>query len=728
MIYLRKCGYKNSEIFKRIISFMLCLVMTCLYTVSGRYNFTANSQTVYSIGYVYSANYGYLNVRDKAGTVSSTVIDQLDNGYQVSVLGKYDAPDGALWYRVSYFKGRTLKYGYVHSINIRFVTAADDPEFEAYLESQNFPETYRQYLRVLHKIKPDWVFKAFHTNLPWSEVYAAETEDGRSCIESSVISSWKSLELYDWANDTYANVGGSGWTQASDEIVAFYLDPRNFLNDQQMFQFELIEYNPASHTELAVETILKGTFMYKTVLYEEKIPADSASGTAAGTKTVTYAQAFIQVAKELDVSPCMLASRVRQEQGTAGTNKLISGTVPGYEGYYNYFNIGATGNNAQDVLINGLKEAVSEGWNSPYKALVGGARKVCNTHIKKGQDTLYLQKFDVEDSYYGLYWHQYMQNIRAASHEGVTVRNSYAQCDILSSAFEFKIPVFLDMPEYACKLPSEDRNPNYKLSNITVKGYSLSPSFKTDTVAYTLVVPYTASTVEISAVPYVSKASVSGTGTVSLKEGNNAIKIICTAENETFREYIINIKREASPNATVTAKPTATSGSKPTSTATATATAKPSTTQTQKPVTSHNISQVYTVNNGSYITGVSTNTKAESFINKIKITNGTVLLQDKDGEVLEMSSKVATGQKIIVKDIDGNTIKEYSIVIYGDVTGDGQINALDYVYLKRHLWGISELTGLYKNSADVSPSKGAIDALDFVYMKRHLWGIADIVQ
>lgn len=726
MNYLRRCGFENPRFFKRIISAFLCLAMTFTFLVGGRIDFVVKSQSVNAIGYVYASNYGYLNVRDKAGTVSSTVIDQLDNGHQVSVLGNSNASDGALWYYVSYFKGRTLKYGYVHSVNVKFVNAASDPEFEAYLESENFPETYRQYLRVLHKMKPNWVFKAFHTNLPWEEVYAAETEDGRSCIENTVISSWKSLETYDWANDRYTNVGGSGWTQASDEIVAFYLDPRNFLNDQQMFQFELIEYNPASHTELAVETILKGTFMYETVLFEEEITVNSPTGPVKDTKTVTYAQAFIQVAQELDVSPCMLASRVRQEQGTKGDNKLISGTVSGYEGYYNYFNIGATGNNAQDVLINGLKEAKSEGWNSPYKALVGGARKVCNTHIKKGQDTLYLQKFDVEDSYYGLYWHQYMQNIRAAAHEGVTVRNSYAQCDILDTAFEFKIPVFLDMPEYACKLPSEDRNPNYKLSSISVKGYSLSPSFKTDTLSYTLTVPNKASSVEISAVAYVSKATISGTGVVSLKEGHNTIKVICTAENETVREYVINIKRDSIPTASATAKPTASSVN--TAVPTVTATAKPSPTPTQKPVTSHNIGQVYKFYNDSYIVGIAPGTEIEAFKNKIKITNGTLLLQDKKGEALTAGSSVATGQKIIVKDIDDKVIKEYTVVIYGDITGDGQINALDYVYLKRHLWGISSLKDVYLNSADVTPAKGKIDALDFVYMKRHLWGISEIVQ
>ena len=82
----------------------------------------------------------------------------------------------------------------------------------------------------------------------------------------------------------------------------------------------------------------------------------------------------------------------------------------------------------------------------------------------------------------------------------------------------------------------------------------------------------------------------------------------------------------------------------------------------------------------------------------------------------------------MIKDSAGKVYKQFDIIIYGDITGDGKIEALDYVYIKRHLWGISELSGINKTAADISPSKGSVDALDFVYMKRHLWGIADIVQ
>ena len=61
-----------------------------------------------------------------------------------------------------------------------------------------------------------------------------------------------------------------------------------------------------------------------------------------------------------NVSPFHLAARVLQEQGQ-GNSALISGTYPGYEGYYNFFNIGATGNTDQKVIESGLQYAKEHG-------------------------------------------------------------------------------------------------------------------------------------------------------------------------------------------------------------------------------------------------------------------------------------------------------------------------------------------------------------------------------
>ena len=85
-------------------------------------------------------------------------------------------------------------------------------------------------------------------------------------------------------------------------------------------------------------------------------------------------------------------SRVIQEVGASGST-IVSGTVSGYEGYYNFYNIGATasGGDKNQTIINGLKYAKNEGWDSPYKAIVGGASFLGNNYVAAGKKTEYLQ-------------------------------------------------------------------------------------------------------------------------------------------------------------------------------------------------------------------------------------------------------------------------------------------------------------------------------------------------
>ena len=163
----------------------------------------------------------------------------------------------------------------------------------------------------------------------------------------------------------------------------------------------------------------------------------------------------MQIGKSLNVSPYHLASRVRQEQGNDGSSPLISGTYPGYEGLYNYYNIQASGTSYEEIIRNGLEEARAAGWTTRYAALYGGSQKVSNNYIKIGQNTLYLQKFDVDNSDGNLYWHQYMQNLLAADNEGKSVKRGYANMGVLNNSFLFRVPVYKSMPSSACKMPQD---------------------------------------------------------------------------------------------------------------------------------------------------------------------------------------------------------------------------------------------------------------------------------
>lgn len=389
------------------------------------------------------------------------VVQVLTSGYQVRLTGAALTETG-LWFQIEFAVNDVVSGGYIESEYVLTQDERLDAWKTQYLnrgmevhtftrgsargtDLSAFPQSYRTLIQKLVQVHPNWSFVPMNTGLEWSVVLKNEMADARNLVETYQPDTWKSTEPKDYNMETgkWVIKNGTNWVQASEAIVKYYLDPRNFLNEEAVFQFEQLTYNASYHTESGVERILSGTFMS-----HKKLEDGSGDG-------MTYAQAFIEIGKELKVSPYFLASRVRQEQGVNGTSSLISGTYPGYEGYYNYFNMSATGI-GQEVIISGLNEAKNAGWNTRYKALRGGADKVSSKYIRRGQDTFYLQKFDVDASYDGLYWHQYMQNLLAAESEGKSVQKSYAAMGALNNNFVFKVPVYQNMPASPCPKPGEN--------------------------------------------------------------------------------------------------------------------------------------------------------------------------------------------------------------------------------------------------------------------------------
>ena len=300
-------------------------------------------------------------------------------------------------------------------------TASDRAQI--YEDIEKFPESYKDDLYELKEKHTNWVFEVYDTGLEWSTVLYNEMNPASRSLVPSYFSS-------DFVGEVY----GDGWSCATEAAVEYYMDPRNWLTENYIFQFETLTYNAAAQGIATVQKVLAGSFMAGYIEgYEET--------------GLTYAQAFHDIGILYGVNPVHLASRVYQEQGTSGSSDLISGVYPGYEGYYNYYNIQASGSNHETIVKNGLEEAKSEGWNSRYAALIGGSKKLADRYILRGQDTLYLQKFDVDPAYDGRYWHQYMQNICAPSNEGRRIKLAYEKAGMLYESFVFKIPVYKNMPE-----------------------------------------------------------------------------------------------------------------------------------------------------------------------------------------------------------------------------------------------------------------------------------------
>jgi beta-N-acetylglucosaminidase len=310
---------------------------------------------------------------------------------------------------------------------------------------KDFPSSYQTSLLALQNKYPNWTFVPLQTKLDWNTVVSNQTVNGRSLVPTSFESAMK--------DPSRPNQVEPGWVNASAAGIKYYLDPRNFLDEKDIFQFELLSFNPEYHTQAGVWSLLNGSFMGSThnVSY---------INTSGGTSTLpqSYSALVFNAGKNNLVNPYFLSSKILQEVGVSGSDS-VTGWVPGYTGIYNFYNIGATA--GSNPVVNGLswaRSGVTYGrpWNDPAKSINGGAQWISEGYIRIGQDSVYLQKWSVSPntpaSY--LYWHQYMTNISGAVSEAQKMYTGYANLGFLAQPKVFYIPVYNNMPQYPCYRPS----------------------------------------------------------------------------------------------------------------------------------------------------------------------------------------------------------------------------------------------------------------------------------
>lgn len=518
-----------NELIKKIISYILSFAIAA--------SMAASCLTASAANMMGSCTADVLNVRSGAGTGYSKT-GTVSYGDSLTILSETTDSSGAKWYKISC--GNVT--GYVSAAYVQLTSSgsqgSSDADFESYMTKQGFPESYKPYLRKLHEQHPKWIFTAQKLGVDWNTALKEECVVGRNLVHSSALASWKSMEkgAYDFNGGYWYGLDGS-WVAASKEIIMYYMDPRNFLNDTYIFMFENQSYDPSYQTESGVKTILADTFM-------------SGSYTCPDTKKkYTYSQTFMDAAKKSGVSPYHLASRCRNEQGVNGAPQSL-GTVKGYENYFNFFDIQAYATSTMTAAEMGCKYAKTTNptyllpWTNQYKSIVGGSIFLGTGYITKGQDTLYLQKFDMVDGGNGLYYRQYMTCVFGQANEAISLKNAYSQ-DILNSAMEFKIPVYNNMPDKLCPKPTSSGDNNNYLKSLSVSGTSISPKFDKFTASYTAKVNAEVSSVTVNANPLGKSAKVSGKGKVSLKTGENTVKVTCTAASGVKRTYTIKITRKA---------------------------------------------------------------------------------------------------------------------------------------------------------------------------------------
>ena len=529
----------------------------------------------------------------------------------------------------------------------------------------SFPEEYKKALEQIQKLHPNWTFEAYYTGLPWETLILNETAThGRNRVISSSDYSWKC---------SCGNLA-SGYVCASEGITKYYLDPRNFLNEVNIFQFLEISYNSKIHTLSGVKNAVKNTFLDKEITYtliekkeveveKEIIETTNTIDTTNNTSIVKtekvkeiqdveveytkhYAEIILEAAKQSNMSPYSIVTKIVQEVGTKGSSS-VSGTYEGYKGYYNFYNLGAydTGN----AIVNGLKYARDKGWNNQYIAIIEGAKEIANSYTNAGQNTAYFYKWDVVGtkilqsgktqsvSSSNMFWHQYMTNVQDPTSQSKSLYNTYVKNQIIDEPLNFVIPVY-------DKMPKEVSMP----SGLTTEDGDLYYVNCTDGLA-------------IRETP-----STSG-------------KKLGTLYKDTL---VIMLDRECKEaNGYKWDKVKLSNG-----------------------VTGYIASKFLTFKS----TGTKKNYKYED--------NNIILMPDLKLTDIDTSAtgELKTGSKIKVNG------KEYTAVVKGDTNGDGKSSAGDYVLIKNYIMKSTGLDSLAKKSAADVNGDGKVSAGDYVLIKNYI--------
>ena len=429
----------------------------------------------------------------------------------VTVNGQKKGTDNYTWYNITY--GSIT--GYIRGDYVTLIDYENDKAFEKQIAE--FPESYRQILRVLHVVYPNWKFYADNISMTLDEAVALEV--GRKVSETTALS-WRSMDLgsYDWGTGKWSSQESGRWWYVSREVVGYYMDPRNFLNSSYIYSYLQLDYDPTAQNEEGLKKIIEGTFL-------EKGYSDQNDTQYGGS----YIKVIMEAARQSDVNPYVIAATIRQEQGVNGTSDLISGNYKGYEGYYNFFNVRANGENP---VLNGLIYAKNNGWTSRSKAIIGGAKFMGNNYISTGQNTYFYMNYNIKDP--DRIWHEYASAVHNATSSGNHVSDTYK--NLKNAQLNFYIPVYSVMPSSPVKLPAKNSKlNNYYFNSISVSG--LTPSFSRFTYSYDLKV--TGDTTIKVTMP--EGASYVSANSYALGAGINTIRLKVKSQSGYTTDYVIDV-------------------------------------------------------------------------------------------------------------------------------------------------------------------------------------------
>lgn len=598
-----------------------------------------------------------------------------------------------------------------------------------------FPESYQKLLKefVEEKGHSNWNFQAYYTGIDWNEFISGEAAHGRNRVHSS----------FDTAYRCSCDNLASGYYCANSDITSYFIDPRNFINERNLFQFLEISYNPEIYTRGIIEKLVSKYPVFNNGQPITFVMSDENHEKYNQEVTMTYTDIIMKASEVSKMSPISMVIKIVQEVGSSGSGST-DGKNSTYPNTYNFFNIGAS--DTGDAILNGLAYADNKGWHCPYTSIVEGAVFNSDNYINAGQNTAYFYKFDcvgnkilkagetqtiTSDNLY----HQFMTNIQDPYSQSAALFETYTNEGLLTESLNFIIPVFNNMPatpvNKISSLSNSEQNLYYAdiTSSLFVRnspgGTILDNVLYKDDLVIMLQRNYNSQWDKIQ----LWNGKVAYTKTEYLEPFNPNNNTGTGGENPPIQEP--EEKVEPIPNigygyADVSSTLNMRSGPGTSYGVIASLSPKEEfvilsetnnwyNIRLQSGVTGHvskeyvqTLEYIKTDENNKTIT-IIPNIKANIVAGKLNAKTYTV----KNGDTEILNNSLGTGYVIKLDD------KEYTIIKAGDVNGDGEINSGDLFFTQKYLLKKTEFNEYVRRACDVNKDN-EINSGDLFYIQKYL--------
>ena len=533
---------------------------------------------------------------------------------------------------------------------------------------------YKQLINNLQAKHPNYRFLLYYTGLDWNEALASEYQGHGS-------SPWNLVQVSDNYNVMWIcpicgekRYDNGSWCCASLEALAYMMDPRNSINESDIFQFKDLEGSDVSYNDIARVVSGYGSYLN--------------NGEAI--------QAIVDASNQYNINGYYLVAKIINEHGKNGSTLSNGKGYNGqYVGVYNYFNIGSYGNGTATIINNGLSYALGQGWTSIRASIMGGAQVVKQKFIiQYSQNTLYYQKYNVSGKS-ALGSHQYQQNILAAQSQGSSLKSYYGS-STTASTYTFIIPLYKNMPKTASPRPNPGTKNSISYENGVIQNVSSS---------------------------LIVRASPGGTAIGALNNGESVkiLKRATTQVNGYYWDLIVSNKngtygysaRIVGGDQCIVG--TGSGGTSSGSTGTNTNPPSQDTNTTPPPIDNTPNIETDIKLSGEKISTLPNINFTEL---KTKYKDKSLIVKNKEGKEIT-SGNLATGYTVTMDE------KTYTIVKKGDVNGDGTSSVIDAVLMLNAVKGTTKLEGVYKEAALIK-NNSTFNVTDVVSLLNYIKGTSKL--